>query len=87
MIRQVSDGTRTGIDPAHATRLLATTVTMCLSNLALGSRGRKIQTASQKISAAPTWTLVNDLQQRGFTLRWIGRELGYQNSLQLGGSR
>lgn len=87
VIRQVSDGTRTGIDPAHATRLLATTVTMCLSNLTLGSRGRKIQTASQKISAAPTWTLVNDLQQRGFTLRWIGRELGYQNSLQLGGEQ
>lgn len=83
VIRQLADGTRTGLDPGHEARLLATTVTACLSNLSTGSRGRTVQTGSQKVPAAATWAQVRDLQRRGFTLGWIGRELGYQRSLQL----
>ncbi|HEY5848254.1 MAG TPA: Helicase associated domain protein [Microlunatus sp.] len=83
VIRQIADGTRTGLDPAHEAKLLATSVTLCLTNLTTGSRGRKTQASAQKVSAAPTWARVRDLQRRGFTLGWIGRELGYQRSLQL----
>ena len=83
VIRQIAAGTRTGLDPEHEVRLLATTATMCLSNLSTGSRGRAVQRASQKVDAAPTWALIHDLQSRGFTTGWIARELGYQSSLQL----
>lgn len=83
IIRQLADGTRTGLDPAMEARLLATTVTMCLANLTTGSRGRQVQITSRKVNAGPTWARVRDLERRGFSIGWIGRELGYQSSLQL----
>lgn len=42
-----------------------------------------MQRGQQRLDAAPTWALVHDLQQRGFSLGWIGRELGYASRLQL----
>lgn len=50
---------------------------------AAAARGRAVQRGQERVDAAPTWALVHDLQQRGFTLGWIGRELGYVRSLQL----
>lgn len=83
-LRQLAAGTQLSISREHEARLLATTVEACLSNLShSGSRGRAAQRGQERIDAAPTWSLVHDLQQRGFTLGWIGRELGYVRALQL----
>lgn len=68
------------------TRLLATTVEACLSNVShAGSRGRGVQRSGRLVDAAPTRELIRDLEARGFTLGWIGRELGYARALQLCG--
>lgn len=83
-LRQLAAGTQLSISREHEARLLATTVEACLSNLShSGSRDRAAQRGQERIDAAPTWSLVHDLQQRGFTLGWIGRELGYVRALQL----
>jgi len=48
-----------------------------------GSRGRGRNRGSERIDANPTWQIIRTLQQRNFTLGWIGRERGYVGGLQL----
>lgn len=73
------------ISAEHQSRLLALTLDMCLSNLrSSGSRGRWVQPGTRRIPVGPSLALVQELDRRGFTRGWIGRELGYANGLQIG---
>lgn len=84
VLRQVAAGTSYGISREHDALIRGTTVDACLSHVRFdGSRGRRRIATEERIDAAPTWALIEDLGSRGFTRGWIGRELGYTNGLQL----
>lgn len=85
VVRGLAGSTLYEISDDHDGRIRATTAAMCLSHrTAAGSRGRGASTSSEKVDVAPTRELLQDLQARGFSLAWIGRELGYTGSLQVG---
>lgn len=84
VLRQLAKGTLPAVSAAHDAAIRACTVQAALSHLtASGTRGRAVAPANQRIDAGPTWDLVEDLRERGFSLGWIGRELGYSRALQL----
>lgn len=86
VLRTLASNPEARILAEHETRLLATTVEACLSNVSRsGSRGRGIQRVSHRVDATTTRQLIHDLETRGFTLGWIGRELGYTGGLQVCG--
>lgn len=84
VLRQLGAGALQVIRPEYETRLLATTADACLSHRRTGTRGRSASAGSTRIDAAPTWVIIHDLERRGFSCGWIGRELGYARRLQLG---
>ena len=84
VLRGVASGRLPQVSREHEARLRATTAQMCLSQRTdQGSRGRGRNRGSERIDATPTWQIIRTLQQRNFTLGWIGRELGYVGGLQL----
>lgn len=88
VVRHVLNDPTCRISRADADALVAVSLEACMAQLsATGSRGRLTQQGSTRVSAAPSWELINDLTTRGFNRAWIGRELGYPGSLQLGTER
>jgi hypothetical protein len=53
----------------------------------VGSRGRMIAGANERVDSGPTWQLLDELAGRGFGITWVGRELGYRGGLQIQRSR
>lgn len=82
-IRKVAKGTLR-MERDHRDRLLATTLEACRADESLaGSRGRTRSAGSEKVDSAPTWVFLDDLEQRGFGITWVSRELGYAGALQV----
>ena len=85
IVRAIATDPDQTIDREHEIRILAVTYSICMSNIRrAGSRGRPLQPGTTRVPASPTLQLIAELEQRGFTRGWIGRELGYANGLQIG---
>lgn len=83
-VRKVLDGSATEIERTHADALLALTLNDLLAARGeTGSRGREISALTAKVDSGPTFKLLDDLNDRGFGLTWVGRELGYHQAPQL----
>jgi hypothetical protein len=84
VIRKVASGDWTSISRTHEAAIIALTVEQCEAvNTVVGSRGRLITAENERIDAAPTWAILDDLARRGFTKTWVARELGYSRGLQI----
>lgn len=84
IVRAAATNPNATIDREHELRLLAVTYTICMSNVRRsGSRGRPLQPGTTRIPAGPTLALIQELEGRGFSRGWIGRELGYANGIQI----
>ncbi len=85
VVRKVVSGEWKQVERAHEQAILAVTVEACAAaNNRAGSRGRMICADNERIDAAPTLAILDDLDRRGFGRLWVSRELGYVGGLQIG---
>lgn len=79
LVRDLLTGKHPAVSAVHLQRLQETTAEQVLALYdTVGSRGRLVMSAEQKVAAGPVTELINDLVGRGWNLRWIARELGYR---------
>ena len=79
LIRDLLLGKRPPVSTEEVLRLQNTTAEQVLALYdTVGSRGRLVMSCEQRINAEPVIELIDDLVRRGWNLRWIARELGYQ---------
>lgn len=84
VLRKVASGEWTEVERQHEQAILAVTASACARALSrVGSRGRLICPANERIAAGPTWAILDDLAERGFGRLWVSRELGYAGGLQI----
>jgi superfamily II DNA or RNA helicase len=84
-IRKIASGDWPVVTRETEARLLAVTPAMCAAASGkVGSRGRLVSAENEKIDAAPTRAILDDLAERGFGTLWVSRELGYVGGLQVG---
>jgi len=82
VIRSVADGKTDVIRREHEARILALTdAAIAAVPTRVGSRGRVTTVGGERIDAAPTQALLDDLAARGLGTSWVARELGYQTSV------
>jgi superfamily II DNA or RNA helicase len=85
VIRKIMAGEWTALERTHDQAIRALTVEDCQAvDDRVGSRGRLVTSANERIPAGPTWQLLDDLDRRGFGPHWVARELGYTNGMQIG---
>jgi hypothetical protein len=85
VIRKVMAGETTDMERDHEQAIRALTLTACQAvDNRVGSRGRPVTAANERIPAGPTWHILADLDRRGFGTTWVARELGYANGMQIG---
>ncbi|MEV4212515.1 Helicase associated domain protein [Micromonospora sp. NPDC049662] len=84
VIRKIMSAEWVKLERDHETAILALSIGDCQSlDNRVGSRGRLVTTANERIDATPTWDILDDLGRRGFGVHWVARELGYTNGMQL----
>jgi superfamily II DNA or RNA helicase len=84
VIRKIMSAEWTALERVHEEAIRAVTFEDCQAvDNKVGSRGRAITTANERIDATPTWAILDDLNRRGFGPHWVARELGYVNGMQI----
>ncbi|MEN3309854.1 MAG: hypothetical protein V7603_6056 [Micromonosporaceae bacterium] len=84
VIRKIMSAEWTSMERVHEQAIRAVTFEDCQAvDSKVGSRGRTITTANERIDATPTWAILDDLNERGFGPHWVARELGYSNGMQI----
>ncbi len=80
VIRRIAVG-EGQVEREHETLLLGTSLADCRAAVGrIGSRGRVVLLANEKVDAGPTWERIEDLTARGLGPSWIARELGYTSA-------
>lgn len=88
LIRDLTAGKTPRVTARESAALTALTAQQVLALYdTVGARGRLVMSCEQQVDAAPTVQLMKDLVDRGWTPRWIARELGYrQFNVKISGS-
>ena len=82
IIRKLAEGKTDLIARQHERALLATTMARINAMpTRTGSRGRTVTVNQQRVDAAATHALLDDLRDRGFGPTWVARELDYGTSV------